>query len=1243
MLKLHSILKQLTKQTASHQRADLCLRALALISREQDPTLWATLQKDLADSLVRDPSANRRKNLERAIEAYARAIDIWLPDKYPQQWAAAQNNLAVAYAQRIAGEPAENLEWAIAHYEWSLTVRTRVTLPEDWAQTQINLGNAYFDRLSGERAENLEEAILHYKQATEVYTSETFPRQWAAVQNNLATVYQNRIRGNRAENLEHAEHCFMAALTVRTREALPDEWATTQNNLSALYSEDGFGNRAENLEYAIERAEAALTVWSRKTQPRRWAAAHNNLAGAFVDRVVGHRAENIERAIHHYEQALTVRTRQALPNTWAGIQHNLSIAFRNRVRGVRAENIEHAIEHAQAALKFRTRKALPESWAVTQNAMAGAFLERVKGDRATNVEQAIGYAEAALNVLTPDAFPLAWAEVQNKLGLACESRIHGDRSDNLERAIYHYRQALQVYTPDTFPEAWSKTQYNLANAYSERLRDEHATDAGEPGDNFERAIHHYEQALTIQTREQFPRDWAMTHDQLGSTYANRFCGRREENLELAIQHLEAALTVRTRRELPEEWAETQNKLGGVFSRRIAGNRSENIELAIEHYREALRVRTRKGLPRAWAEVQHNLGLAHRDRIAGNRAGNLARAVRHLEAAAQVYARETFPAEHRIVQRNLGGLHLARGNWERAHVAFGSAIRADDDLLQAAYTDAGRHAELRETSRLHASDAYCLLRLEHPTEALLTLEQGKTRLLNEALSLGGPEFDALPKAKRKTVMTARQVVRGLEAELRLSDISSHRDQRQLVETLRRARVDLARHVEEVRTSSAISPLGRLKLSELLDLIPGNGALVAPMITSRGSSAFVVPHGAAALTREHVVMLDHFTDNDLLTLLLGSVSDTAPGRGDAIDLGGWLGGYAKRTNDWVGWLAAIEDTGRRLWDGVIGPIHGRLRSLGLLEGAPVLIIPQGGLGLLPLHAAWRVTDGGQRRYFLDDYTTIYAPSCYALWAGNQRLSEPQRERPSLIAVLDPTGNLPHAALECQAVLELFEPFAREALVGSEATREAVVRAVRGRSYIHFACHGSYAWGHDVMQSGLELAGGRLSLADVVSDLELRAARLAVLSACETGLIDIRQSPDEHIGLPTAFLQAGTPAVVSTLWSVNDLSTRLLIERFYRSHLEDHLVPAAALRRAQIWLRDGTAGEMSLADQWRQMYRVAADQEVKKMAFSNYRYFERHPQVKPFTSPYFWASFTFTGGQTTGLVAQHSDFARLSSGPA
>jgi len=182
---------------------------------------------------------------------------------------------------------------------------------------------------------------------------------------------------------------------------------------------------------------------------------------------------------------------------------------------------------------------------------------------------------------------------------------------------------------------------------------------------------------------------------------------------------------------------------------------------------------------------------------------------------------------------------------------------------------------------------------------------------------------------------------------------------------------------------------------------------------------------------------------------------------------------------------------------------------------------------------------------------------------------------------------------------------------ATVKAVMDATPKANYLHFSCHGSYNW-QDPMQSAVWLADGGLSLATIISDLNLTASRLVVLSACETGLIDIQESPDEFLGLPAGILQAGAPAVVSTLWSVRDDSCMLLMERFYQSLVgvrdgakQPPMPLAAALREAQIWLRDVTAGELG------------------KRTDHVGEFFAELPKDKvPFDNPYHWAAFTFSG---------------------
>ena len=102
---------------------------------------------------------------------------------------------------------------------------------------------------------------------------------------------------------------------------------------------------------------------------------------------------------------------------------------------------------------------------------------------------------------------------------------------------------------------------------------------------------------------------------------------------------------------------------------------------------------------------------------------------------------------------------------------------------------------------------------------------------------------------------------------------------------------------------------------------------------------------------------------------------------------------------------------------------------------------------------------------------------------------------------------------------------------------------------------------MSSALLLAregvdDGRLKVGEIFS-LGLKAG-MVVLSACETGLGKLSNG-DELVGLTRAFIYAGTPSVLTTLWKVNDRASYELMREFYQ-HLKT-AKKVEALRQAQL----------------------------------------------------------------------------------
>ncbi len=628
-----------------------------------------------------------------------------------------------------------------------------------------------------------------------------------------------------------------------------------------------------------------------------------------------------------------------------------------RRRGRKDENQELAIRFAHHALEGLALEDYPELWGGMHTNLAHTYRNRIRGEPAENLELAISHCQQALKAFTREKFPEGWADTQINLASTYNAHIRGERAENLELAIHHYEQALKVYTREAFPERWADIQNDLADVYRERI-------IGDRSDNLEQAIRCSLQALEVYTREAFPRGWASTNRTLALLYWSRMTGDRSDNLEQAIRCSLQALEIYTREAFPDLWAGVQNNLANVYRDRIIGDRGDNVEQAIRCCQRALEVYTREIHPDLWAGIQHHLGTNYFNRIQGKRIENLEQASYHYQQALEVRTFDRSPSDYRQTQRDLGNLHFYSGNWERAHPVYEAAIEAGRELFEMSYTEAGRRAEVGETSPLYANDAYCLLRLRQPAKALLRLEQGKTRLLAEALALADIDLTTAPEFHQRALQAARSKVSSLEAEMRLpSDTPARRDDRELAEALRQARANLNHLIETIRVKhSDFLPLG-LDLSSLIGLIPTGGALVAPLFTFKGSAVFVLSHGIETVNEEHVLFLNRFTIRDLNELLVG------PAEGG--ELGGWPGAYSNHLTKPEAWFEVIETTSRRLWDVLMGPVHERLGKLGLGEGDQVLLMPHGGLGLLPLHAAWREVNG-KKRAFLDDYTVVYTPS-------------------------------------------------------------------------------------------------------------------------------------------------------------------------------------------------------------------------------------------------------------------------------
>ncbi len=110
--------------------------------------------------------------------------------------------------------------------------------------------------------------------------------------------------------------------------------------------------------------------------------------------------------------------------------------------------------------------------------------------------------------------------------------------------------------------------------------------------------------------------------------------------------------------------------------------------------------------------------------------------------------------------------------------------------------------------------------------------------------------------------------------------------------------------------------------------------------------------------------------------------------------------------------------------------------------------------------------------------------------------------------------------------------------------------------------------LFRSGLVLAGangdpgrldsGFLSAAEI-AQMDLRGTELAVFSACETGVGDVRVGDGVH-GLRRALVLAGARTQVLSLWKVDDVATAELMVAFYERLLAGQ-PRGEALREAKL----------------------------------------------------------------------------------
>jgi CHAT domain-containing protein len=290
----------------------------------------------------------------------------------------------------------------------------------------------------------------------------------------------------------------------------------------------------------------------------------------------------------------------------------------------------------------------------------------------------------------------------------------------------------------------------------------------------------------------------------------------------------------------------------------------------------------------------------------------------------------------------------------------------------------------------------------------------------------------------------------------------------------------------------------------------------------------------------------------------------------------------------------------------------------------------------------TNSIQHLVFLLDHVTRYIPMA-ALFDGKQYLTQ-RYTLSTIISTNTQMGNsqvlgvqntsvlalglseakagfnpLPNVPTELDAIVRRPSSDAQGIYQGSEYLNSAFTwRTLRDNlsqyQILHIATHGKFEPGSADASFLVMGDGEKLPIPKIETLKNLGNLQLVALSACETALGGTGQDGTEIAGISFYFLNKGAKAVMASLWAVNDGSTSLLMQQFYKNLSTDKQpsTKAEALRQAQLSLltKQVSAQDAPQRSDAEVILDPKPDAQLPR---------SRTPD---FSHPYYWAPFILIG---------------------
>jgi len=567
----------------------------------------------------------------------------------------------------------------------------------------------------------------------------------------------------------------------------------------------------------------------------------------------------------------------------------------------------------------------------------------------------------------------------------------------------------------------------------------------------------------------------------------------------------------------------------------------NVHLRVGHYNEALE------LYRSVRGSCESYGMEREVSVCNSGIANVLRKLGQYDEAISLYQQvnENFGFLPNLKWKSLAGkglVHREKGEIEQAGDSYREAIEVIEGIRKALSQEVFQTPFLASVYSVYFEMVDCCLTKRDFGRALEYVERLKSRNLAEMLS----HRDLMP---RNVTEEEKQEYQRFRFQLRALTHNLSKEQNRERSLVLKSELEMCEQQYE-------KVVGRLREKDP-DFDPDQ----VEMISYDGVKGLVVDRETALIeffpmpnkTIVFVVRRDGESAMKILETKEYSLKDLNAHIENLIKLYGAYRRSIRNEKARKEWEEYLEGVLKQLYRKIFIKIKTYLKGI-----IKIVMIPYGGFHLLPLHAMFAEEDG-KRRYVIDDYLVTYAPSAKILKHCRDR--ERVKKNRVVIAFANPEGSPPldFSSYEVQMIQRLF----KETELILKATREEIIQYGKNANIFHFAGH-AHLRALFLHSENDRKTMEEYHLDDLFVSLDLPHCYLAVLSGCETGMVTELREIDEYLGLTSGFLHAGTATVVSSLWTVSDLSTSLLMQKMYEL-LKKGKGKSESLREAQLWLKD------------------------------------------------------------------------------